>query len=154
MRVRLSVSGEKALHGLSLSFLRRVVRETCTAAFPRVFVADRGVILDVACVSDQEIATLNARYRKKARPTDILSFGSFATPREVSRVRDRTIDIGQIILSPGFIARSAREDSVSWKREFTFVFSHGVLHLLGYDHSPRMFALQNRVTDQLAPPEA
>lgn len=148
----MTIRGEEALHGLSLFFLRRVIRETLSRSFPRIFGTDRTVVLDVACVTDAEITKLNSDYRKKAKPTDILSFGHFEGRSDLSTVPAvGTIDLGQIVLSPEFIARSAAEDGVSWRREFTYVFSHGVLHLVGFDHEERMFAIQDTVTGILAP---
>ncbi len=108
-------------------------------------------MIDVACVSDEEIAKLNGKYREKPQPTDILSFGTFEGLGALKQVPAGSIDLGQIVLSPDFIARSAAEDGVSWKREFTYVFSHGVLHLAGFDHEERMFQIQDAVTDVLAP---
>ncbi len=152
MRIRVSIRGEEALRGLSLFFLRKVIRETLSQSFPHVFRSERTVVLDVACVSDEEIAKLNGDYRKKAKPTDILSFGVFEGLEAIVTVpKTGPIDLGQIVLSPAFIARSAAADGVSWKREFTYVFSHGVLHLVGFDHEERMFQIQDAVTDRLAP---
>lgn len=108
-------------------------------------------MLDVACVSDAEIAKLNGDYRRKSKPTDILSFGHFEGLSAITAAPAGPIDLGQIVLSPDFIARSADEDGVSWKREFTYVFSHGVLHLVGFDHEERMFQIQDDVTYALAP---
>ncbi|MEP7162761.1 MAG: rRNA maturation RNase YbeY [Candidatus Moraniibacteriota bacterium] len=149
MRIVLELKKEKALPGLSLLFLKKIVAETCKEAFPKVFGKGVTVKLDVASVSDDSIAQLNADYRGKKKPTDILSFGSFESSEAVSRSRRKEFDLGQIILSPDFIQRSAREDGVSWKHEFAFVFSHGVLHLLGYDHSPKMFETQDTVTARI-----
>lgn len=150
----MTLRGEEALSGLSLFFLRKVMRETLTQSFPRVFGPDRIVTVDVACVTDAEIAKLNGDYRRKMKPTDILSFGHFEGLKAILDFpRGGVINLGQIVLSPPFIARSAAEDGVSWKREFTYVFSHGVLHLVGYDHEERMFEIQDAVTDSLAPVE-
>lgn len=146
----MTIRGEEALRGLSSFFLRRVIRETLTRSHPSVFKTERTVILDVACVSDTEIAKLNGEYRRKQKPTDILSFGTFDGPKAVLAAPLGSIDLGQIVLSPDFIARSADEDGVLWKREFTYVFSHGVLHLVGFDHEERMFEIQDDVTDALA----
>jgi probable rRNA maturation factor len=151
MRIRMTIRGEEALHGLSSFFLRSIIRETLTRSYPSVFDTGRTVVLDVACVSDAEIAKLNSDYRRKNKPTDILSFGAFEDPRAILAVPAGSIDLGQIVLSPDFIARSAAEDGVSWKREFAYVFSHGVLHLVGFDHEERMFQIQDDVTDALAP---
>lgn len=148
----MTFEGEKALRGLPLSFLKRIVRETLTRSFPQIFSTGRIVIIDIACVSDGEITQLNSDYRQKFEATDILSFGAFEGLRAILAVpREGAINLGQIVLSPDFIARSAEEDGVSWKREFTYVFSHGVLHLVGFDHEERMFHIQDDVTDALAP---
>ena len=151
MRVVLAVSPTKLPSGLSEVFLRSIVRETCTRAFPSVF-ADktRGVKLEVAFVSDAKMARLNRDYREKDKTTDVLSFGEFENPEAIKKTKEKTIEIGTLILSLPFIKRSAKEDGVSWKKEFVFVFSHGVLHLMGHDHSEEMFALQDEVTDELA----
>lgn len=146
----MTIRGEEALRGLPSSFLKTIIRESLTRAFPKVFDAKRTVLIDVACVTDEEIAKLNTEYRAKQAPTDILSFGAFEGLEAIKDVPAGPIDLGQIVLSPDFIARSAEEDGVSWKREFTYVFSHGVLHTIGFDHEETMFQLQDAVTDALA----
>lgn len=152
MRVRMTIRGEQSLKGLTPVYLRQVIRETLSRAFPQVFDTHRTVTLDVACVSDTEILKLNQSYRKKSQPTDILSFGMFETREAVRTIpKPDLIELGQLVLSPSFIVRSAKEDGVSWKREFTYVFSHGVLHLVGFDHEEKMFEIQDVVTDILAP---
>jgi probable rRNA maturation factor len=151
MQIRLAIRGKRALRGLTLFYVRRVIRESLTRSFPRIFGPNRTVILDVACVSDAEIAALNGEYRRKAKPTDILSFGHFEGLKALATTpKTGPIDLGQIVLSSAFIARSAVEDGVSWKREFTYVFAHGILHLVGFDHEERMFQIQDAVTDRLA----
>lgn len=147
----MTIRGERALRGLTPFFVRRVIRETLYRTFPTVFTPDRVVVLDVACVSDAEITKLNGEYRNKKKPTDILSFGMIEGLHALRRVPAGQIDLGQLVLSPAFIARSAREDGVSWKREFTYVFAHGVLHLVGFDHEERMFKIQDEVTESCAP---
>ncbi len=151
----MTLRGGETLRGLTPFFVRRILRETLVASFPQVFGPDRVVCLDVACVSDAEIAKLNGDYRKRAKPTDILSFGNFEGLSALRAApKAGPIDLGQIVLSPEFIARSAAEDGVSWRREFTYVFSHGVLHLVGFDHEEQMFDIQDTVTNMLAPVRA
>lgn len=140
------------LKGLSTIFLRRVIRETLMRAHPHVFRSHRTVKLDMACITDIQMARLNGEYREKSQPTDILSFGLLEGVDAIRAVpKTGIIDLGQIMLSPEFIARSAMEDGVSWEREFTYVFSHGVLHLVGFNHEDQMFDIQDVVTDSLAP---
>lgn len=152
MRLTLTLSKEKALPGLSLAYLETIVNTACLLAAPKVFRRSIRVTLEVVSVTDAQIKKLNANYRKKNRPTDILSFGERQSPIASSRFFGNSIHLGQLFLSPDFIRRSAEEDGVSWNHEFTYVFSHGVLHLLGYDHSPEMFTIQDRVTEILIRP--
>lgn len=149
MQLLVSLTKEKALPGLSLLFLKKVIRTTLREALPTLPPKKVTLELSLASVTDEAIALLNTTYRHKKTPTDILSFGNFHHPKEVLEKKERVIDLGQIIVSPDYIRRSAREDGVSWKHEFVFVLVHGVLHLLGYDHSPEMFQIQDEVTDQL-----
>lgn len=150
MRVILSLSSEKLPAGLSEVFLRSVIRETCARALPDVFqTKERGVKIEVAFVSDSDIAKLNKDYRGKDKSTDVLSFGEYSSLEAIKKEKKKIIDIGTLVLSMPFIRRSAKEDGVSWKQELVFVFSHGVLHLLGLDHSEHMFSLQDAVTEKL-----
>lgn len=147
----MTIRGEESLRGLSLFFLRKIIRETLKHSFPDIFTVGATVLLDIGCVSDGEIAQLNKAYRGQEKPTDILSFGNVRRPADLSLImRKREINLGQIILSPEYIGRSSQEDGVSWKREFVYVFSHGILHLLGFDHEEEMFLIQDEITDLLA----
>lgn len=99
--------------------------------------------LTVAFVSAAEIRKINKKYRRKNKPTDVLSFFSdFA--------------LGDLILSPEVIRQNAKTHGVRFKDELTYVLLHGILHLLGYDHessaqdAQEMFQLQDRLYNQLA----
>lgn len=151
MRIALVVAPEKLPAGVSEVFLRSIVRTTCEMAFSNVFGKEKkGVKLEIVFVSDKKIAQLNRDYRNKDKPTDVLSFGEFGNQRQVSRVKAKTLELGTLVLSLSFIKRSAKEDGVSWKKELIFVLSHGVLHLLGYDHSEAMFRIQDAATETLS----
>jgi len=118
------------------------------------FAADATVSLTVVFVSDAAIHALNRTYRHKDAPTDVLSFPDTFAAAPAPGV-DHTNEqhmvhgacaLGDIILSCATIARYATMDSVPQDRALTFVIAHGVLHLLGYNHSEMMFAIQDRVT--------
>lgn len=151
MRLRLTLTETAKVHDLPPAYLRRIIRVTLCAAEPYLERKAGVIALDLAAVTEQEMMVLNTRYRGKRRPTDILSFGNFERLADIKRFRGKVLDLGQIVLAPAVIAAAARADGVSWRREFTYVFSHGVLHLVGFDHSPRMFQIQDEVTDALAP---
>lgn len=107
-----------------------------------------GVLESLAVVGDEEIAELNARYRKKDRPTDVLSF-SFEEGEEETGLPFR--NLGEVIISLDTSIRQAEEFSHPTCREMAFLFIHGTLHNLGYDHARGerdaevMFALQNEI---------
>jgi rRNA maturation RNase YbeY len=108
--------------------------------------------LSVALVGDEEMQALNARYRKKDRPTDVLSFGveGVQIPLDPPFSNGEAL-LGDVVISVDTAARQAEARGVSISDELRLLLAHGVLHLLGYDHerSPadarRMFAKQRRL---------
>ena len=91
-------------------------------------------------------------YRKKDKPTDVLSFCEYATKEELcneAAMIDQVF-IGELIVCPTYIEANAKEDGESLEYALTYIVSHGVLHLLGFDHGKKMFDLQQKVADQLA----
>ena len=74
---------------------------------------------------DREIAALNARFRKKKKPTDVLSFPPLARGDGF---------LGDIAISAENAARNAQALKHSTADEIRILILHGVLHLAGYDH--------------------
>lgn len=94
-------------------------------------------------VTDQEIHELNKEYRGIDRPTDVLSFAmNESIDEELDIIYDlgenEAIDIpeilGDIIISVETAIAQSKEYGHSIDREIGFLFVHGFLHLLGYDH--------------------
>lgn len=87
---------------------------------------------------NEEIHRLNKEYRGIDRPTDVLSFAmdetvegdAFMVPAEA----DEPHLLGDIIISTEKADEQSEEYGHSKEREVLFLFSHGLLHLLGYDH--------------------
>jgi probable rRNA maturation factor len=84
--------------------------------------------LSVALVGDQEMRPLNAKYRRKNKTTDVLSF-----PADPS-ITSETGLLGDVIISVEQAKRQAKERNHSLKIEMATLLIHGILHLLGYDH--------------------
>ena len=84
--------------------------------------------LSIALVGDKEMRPLNAKYRKKNKTTDVLSFRA-DNPATAKRVL-----LGDVIISVEQARRQAKERNHSLKREMVILLIHGILHLLGYDH--------------------
>jgi probable rRNA maturation factor len=84
----------------------------------------------IALVTDAEIAHLNKTYRKKNKPTDVLSF-----PAQHSRRHPNKREfLGDIAIAPAVARRYAKKNGRSLQTEICVLILHGLLHLLGYDH--------------------
>jgi probable rRNA maturation factor len=86
----------------------------------------------VALVTDAHIRTLNATYRRKDAPTDVLSFSA----DRASRIPEPggAAFLGDIVIATGVARRQARDLGHSYATELRVLALHGLLHLLGYDH--------------------
>lgn len=83
--------------------------------------------LSIAFVEPLEIKKLNKKYRKKDKPTDVLSFGE-------GEGLTGNSDILEIIICPKVAKENAEKFGNSFNAEITKLLIHGILHLLGYDH--------------------
>jgi len=84
--------------------------------------------LSIALVGDAEIGRLNARYRNKEYPTDVLSFPAAAGMPDGVRL------LGDVVISVDKARKQAKERGRTLDQEMITLLIHGVLHLLGYDH--------------------
>ena len=84
--------------------------------------------LSIVLLNDRAMRKLNAHYRGKDRPTDVLSF-----PQAVlSDVSEQLI--GDVVISLQTATRQAEERNATLQGEVIRLLVHGILHLLGYDH--------------------
>jgi len=83
----------------------------------------------IAFVTDSEIARLNKTYRKKNKPTDVLSF-----PAQTTKRVNKNKFLGDIAIAPAVARRYAQKNGRSLQTEICILILHGILHLLGYDH--------------------
>jgi len=83
----------------------------------------RDAELSIVLVSDGEMQRLNRRWRRKDRPTDVLSF-----PLDAGGL------LGDVVISVDTARRQAAEQGTTLGREADRLLIHGLLHLLGYDH--------------------
>lgn len=90
---------------------------------------------DVIFCDDEKIAEINKQYRHKDGSTDVISFAIFAdSPKNQRFVIDETINLGEIIISLDKTSFQAKENGHNFEKELYYLLSHGILHLLGYDH--------------------
>ena len=81
--------------------------------------------ISIAFVVPSEIQKLNKKYRKKDKPTDVLSF---------EKVSDFKEEFSEIIICPSLVRENAKDSKLSLKKELAKTLIHGILHILGYDH--------------------
>lgn len=122
----------------------RTLEET---GFP--FLDEKHISLNAIAVSREKIQELNKEYRGKDSVTDILSFSEYAGTEALAEEGSDEVFLGELFFCPEYILAAAREDGITFEHEMIYIFSHGVLHLLGFDHSEEMFAIQDRVTEAL-----
>ena len=108
-------------------------------------------------VDNETIHQINKDYRNIDRPTDVISFAfedEFEGESKIVLSKDLPRDLGEIFICSDVCIAQAKEYNHSLKREMTFLFTHGLLHLLGYDHMVKedeeeMFKLQDEIMEVL-----
>jgi probable rRNA maturation factor len=95
-------------------------------------------------VGVDQIKKLNLQYRKKNKPTDILSF----EPTEKD-------SLGELVLCLPVLAAQAKEHKMKMWEELGYMLTHGMLHLLGYEHenndsaAKKMYKAQEQTFEDL-----
>jgi probable rRNA maturation factor len=123
------------------------------SAFPQLNESSRHVELSVRLAGDEEVRGLNAHWRGKDKPTNVLSFPMAETYElEQSDEDGPAIMLGDIILAHGVCEREAADKGVTIDEHATHLVVHGTLHLLGYDHQADADAtdMERREADALA----
>lgn len=108
----------------------------------------------VTFVGDHAMRTLNRRYRKRDRSTDVLAFAG----QEAWQPPSGMTVLGDVVVSVPTAARQAMRAGHSLEHELTLLIVHGMLHLCGYDHersaaeARRMFTAQRRLLAAVTAP--
>lgn len=105
------------------------------SAFPQIASGARAVELSVRLTGDDEVRALNARWRGKDKPTNVLSFPQ-AGPDQLGGFDEvgPELMLGDLVLARGVCAREADEKAIAIEDHAAHLVVHGMLHLLGYDH--------------------
>ncbi len=123
--------------------LKRAVKALC-----KILNIKQKYMLDLSIVDEKRIKQINKDFRKKDAVTDVISF-AFNDNREFQSEL-----LGEIFICYERILEQAKKYEHSVRREYVFLFVHGVLHLLGYDHMNEadekiMFGLQEEVLNKI-----
>ena len=116
---------------------------------------DFSPIVSVSIVDNKYIHKINKKYRGIDRPTDVISFAFLDGEEDKEKLfkSKGEVVLGDIYISLDKAKEQAEEYHHSLERELSFLFVHGLLHLLGYDHMNKedeevMFALQEEILAQ------
>lgn len=106
------------------------------------------LFFEISVVNDEKIKEINKLYRNKNSTTDVISF-SFNDNKDF-----KSNLIGEIYICYEKIIEQSIAYNHSIKREYLFLITHGLLHLLGYDHmekkeEEKMFNLQEKILNKL-----
>ena len=85
----------------------------------------------ILLTSNNKMKYLNNKFRKKNKPTDVLSF-PFYDMTELKKKNEKEKYLGDIAISYQFVKN--RSKLTNFELEFDKLWIHGYLHLLGYDH--------------------
>lgn len=99
---------------------------------------DKAVAIEISVklADDGEVRSLNAQYRGKDKPTNVLSFPMVQTDMldGLANSDDGEVLLGDLILAAGVCRKEAEARGIALADHAAHLLVHGVLHLLGYDH--------------------
>jgi probable rRNA maturation factor len=88
-------------------------------------------------ISEPEMSAYNERFLDRSGPTDVLAFPvEDLLPGVVPETDPQgpPLMLGDVIIAPGYVRRQAESNGVGFDDEMALMVTHGILHLLGYDH--------------------
>ena len=110
--------------------------------------------VSVTIVDIETIHDINKKYRNIDRQTDVISF-AFLDNDDLPVIKGMPILLGDIYICDEVCINQANEYGHSIRRELAFLFTHGLLHLFGYDHvnskeeEEVMFKLQDEILNEV-----
>lgn len=107
------------------------IREYVQKVLEKEYESEAPVYMSLLFTGNDEIQVINREYRDKDQPTDVISFAYHETEDFDIGPYDT---LGDIVISLERVVEQAKEYTHSDKRELFYVLTHGILHLLGYDH--------------------
>ncbi|MDP6964492.1 MAG: rRNA maturation RNase YbeY [Acidimicrobiales bacterium] len=122
MDKRLEKNSEINLEALE-GFVKKIVEEAAPNKRP--------LEMNVILLDPEEISALNEKHLFKSGPTDVLAFPIDEPDNETD---DPVYLMGDVCICPAVAAHQAREKGLNFEDEIALLLTHGILHLLGYDH--------------------
>lgn len=127
-------------------YLSEVLEKSCLNGFEYDTIS-----FDFLYCDSKKTHEINREYRQKDYPADIITFAIFADSEE-KFIFDGEINLGEVIIALDKVIEEAEKKGVAKEHELAFLISHGILHLLGFDHQTEedynfIMELQNRALE-------
>lgn len=127
-------------------YLSEVLEQSCLNGFEYDTIS-----FDFLYCDRKKTHEINREYREKDYPADIITFAIFADSEE-KFIFDGEINLGEVIIALDKVIEEAEKKGVTKEHELAFLISHGILHLLGFDHQTAedynfIIELQNRALE-------
>lgn len=127
-------------------YLSEVLEQSCLNGFEYDTIS-----FDFLYCDSKKTHEINREYREKDYPADIITFAIFADSEE-KFIFDGEINLGEVIIALDKVIEEAEKKGVTKEHELAFLISHGILHLLGFDHQTEedynfIMELQNRALE-------
>ena len=111
----------------------KIILDEKDTSFPNFIFDKKSFSLSLQIINDKEISSINQKWMKKSGPTDVLSFPIIS---DADTTKDLNfIELGDIFISLEIAIKQSLEFNHSIKREMLWLASHGLLHLLGWEHN-------------------
>ncbi len=127
--ININVLSEENAWSKKLKKKNLFFKDICKAFPAKYKFPKKKISFSVMLSNNTKIKKLNFFYRKKNKPTDILSFPTY----DKLKISNKTY-IGDIIISYNFINKPKSQNIKEFKKKLIKIFIHGFLHLLGFDH--------------------
>lgn len=127
-------------------YISKIEEKSCLSGFEYDTIS-----FDILYCDSKKTHEINREYRQKDYPADIITFAIFADSDE-KFIFDGEINLGEILIALDKVIEEADKKGVTKEHELAFLISHGILHLLGFDHQTEedynfVIDLQNRALE-------
>lgn len=133
LKVKLNISKDEIID------LKKKINEIINLAVKHEKINADKIYVSISSATQEQIKDLNNKYRKIDKVTDVLSFPIFSKEefdeiRNNKQSKDLQLELGDIILCLDIVEEHSIEYNTGLVREILYMITHGICHLLGYDH--------------------
>ncbi len=147
--VKIDISEEilNCVEGVTSDEMEQYIENIITLALKEEKLYKINSHVSISSVSRAEIRKFNKEYRDVDSETDVLSFPIFSK-EELENNKLSNIDIGDILICIDIVKNQSIEYGTGMKREMLYMITHGICHLLGYDHIDEMDKIKMREKEE------